>query len=102
MLFRGERVIVTMEQSALARRFPQSGTVTADSGLLAALKALRLKLAEKEKVPAFVIFSNATLEDMAKKQPKNMAEFRTVSGVGAVKGQRYGDLFLKELERHRK
>ena len=73
VLFRGERVIVTMEQSALARRFPQSGTVTADSGLLAALKALRLKLAEKEKVPAFVIFSNATLEDMAKKQPKNMA-----------------------------
>ena len=69
VLFRGERVIVTMEQSALARRFPQSGTVTADSGLLAALKALRLKLAEKEKVPAFVIFSNATLEDMAKKQP---------------------------------
>ena len=102
VLFRGERVIVTMEKSALARRFPQSGTVTADSGLLAALKALRLKLAEKEKVPAFVIFSNATLEDMAKKQPKNMAEFRTVSGVGAVKGQRYGDLFLKELERHRK
>ena len=102
VLFRGERVIVTMEQSALARRFPQSGTVTADSGLLAALKALRLKLAEKEKVPAFVIFSNATLEDMAKKQPKNMAEFRTVSGVGAVKAQRYGDVFLKELTRHEK
>ena len=102
VLFRGERVIVTMEQSALARRFPQSGTVTADSGLLAALKALRLKLAEKEKVPAFVIFSNATLEDMAKKQPKNMAEFRTVSGVGAVKAQRYGDVFLKELKRHEK
>ena len=102
ILFRGRAVTVTMEETALRERFPQSGTVAADSSLLSDLKALRLKLAEKEKVPAFVIFSNATLEDMAKKQPKNMAEFRTVSGVGAVKGQRYGDLFLKELERHRK
>ena len=102
VLFRGERVIVTMEQSALARRFPQSGTVTADSGLLAAMKALRTELAKKEQVPAYVIFSNATLEDMAKKQPKNMADFRAVSGVGAVKAQRYGDVFLKELERHGK
>ena len=73
----------------------------ADSKLLADLKALRKRLAEKEKVPAFVIFSNATLEDMAKKQPKTMDEFLTVSGIGRVKAQRYGTAFLKELEKHR-
>ncbi|MDO5546630.1 MAG: DNA helicase RecQ [Eubacteriales bacterium] len=101
VLFRGQAVTVTMEENALNQRFPQSGTVTADSGLLADLKALWLKLAAKEKVPAFVIFSNATLEDMAKKQPKTMEEFLTVSGVGAVKAQRYGTAFLKELEKHR-
>ena len=102
VLFRGQTVTVTMEEGVLAQRFPQSGTVTADSRLLTALKALRKRLAEQESVPAFVVFSNATLEDMAKKQPKTMAEFLTVSGVGAVKAQRYGTAFLKELEKHRK
>ena len=102
VLFRGQTVTVTMEETALARRFPQSGTVVADSRLLTDLKALRTRLAAEEKVPAFVVFSNATLEDMAKKQPKTMAEFLTVSGVGAVKAQRYGTAFLKELEKHRK
>ena len=101
ILFRGRAVTVTMEETALRERFPQSGTVIADSKLLANLKALRKRLAEKEKVPAFVIFSNATLEDMAKKQPKTMDEFLTVSGIGRVKAQRYGTAFLKELEKHR-
>ena len=101
ILFRGRAVTVTMEEKALRARFPQSGTVIADSKLLANLKALRKRLAEKEKVPAFVIFSNATLEDMAKKQPKTMDEFLTVSGIGRVKAQRYGTAFLKELEKHR-
>ena len=101
ILFRGRAVTVTMEEKALRERFPQSGTVIADSKLLANLKALRKRLAEKEKVPAFVIFSNATLEDMAKKQPKTMDEFLTVSGIGRVKAQRYGTAFLRELEKHR-
>ena len=101
ILFRGRAVTVTMEEKALRERFPQSGTVIADSKLLANLKALRKRLAEKEKVPAFVIFSNATLEDMAKKQPKTMDEFLTVSGIGRVKAQRYSTAFLKELEKHR-
>ena len=101
ILFRGRAVTVTMEEKALRERFPQSGTVIADSKLLADLKALRKRLAEEEKVPAFVIFSNATLEDMAKKQPKTMDEFLTVSGIGRVKAQRYGTAFLKELEKHR-
>ena len=101
ILFRGRAVTVTMEEKALRERFPQSGTVIADSKLLADLKALRKRLAEKEKVPAFVIFSNATLEDMTKKQPKTMDEFLTVSGIGRVKAQRYGTAFLKELEKHR-
>ena len=101
ILFRGRAITVTMEEKALRERFPQSGTVIADSNLLANLKALRKRLAEKEKVPAFVIFSNATLEDMAKKQPKTMDEFLTVSGIGRVKAQRYGTAFLKELEKHR-
>ena len=101
VLFRGEPVSVTMDEAELRQRFPLSGTVTADSKLLADLKALRRKIAEKDHVPAFVIFSNATLEDMAVKQPMTMEAFLTVSGVGSLKAQRYGTAFLKELEKHR-
>ena len=93
--------------SAFREYFPTKGLFENEvypgiPALLADLKALRTTLAKKDQVPAYVIFSNATLEDMAKKQPKTMAEFLTVSGVGAVKAQRYGDAFLGELKKHKK
>ena len=97
VLFRGEPVTVTMDEGELNRRFPMSGTVAADSKLLTALKALRTRLAKEEKVPAYVIFSNTTLEDMAAKQPKTMEQFLNVSGVGAVKAERYGNAFLEAI-----
>ena len=78
-----------------------SGTVAADSRLLLELKELRAQLAKKEKVPAYVIFTNATLEDMAAKLPRTMEAFLTVSGVGAVKAERYGKPFLKLLKKYR-
>lgn len=62
--------------------------------LLMKFKELRLKIAAENKVPAFVIFSDATLIDMCKKKPKNKAEMLEVSGVGDVKFERYGELFL--------
>ena len=66
-------------------------------GLYAALKKLRAELAEKEGVPAFVIFSNATLEDMVRRCPHTSEEFLKVSGVGQHKAKRYGDEFLAAI-----
>ena len=97
VLFQGQSVTVTGEETDLNRRFPLSGSVAADSGLLTALKALRTKLAKAENVPAYVVFSNATLEDMARIQPKTEAQLLSVCGVGAVKAQRYGQAFLELL-----
>lgn len=97
VLFRKEPVSVTLDEAELERRFPQSGSVAADSRVLTALKDLRGQLAKKEQVPAYIVFSNATLEDMAAKLPRTMEEFLEVSGVGIVKAQRYGAEFLKLL-----
>ena len=69
----------------------------ADDGLLSALKALRSELARAENVPAYIVFSNATLTDMADKKPQTMAEFLTVAGVGQVKAARYGEQFLRKI-----
>ena len=59
------------------------------------LKELRARLAREAGIPAYVVFSNATLTDMAKKRPKTMSEFKRVSGVGELKASWYGKDFLK-------
>ena len=99
VLFRGKPVMITLDEAEMGEKFPRSGTVETDSRLLAALKALRSRLAKEEKVPAYVIFSNATLEDMAGKAPKTMEQFLEVSGVGEVKAHRYGKAFLDEIKK---
>ena len=65
--------------------------------LLAALKALRFRIAQEQGVPAYIVFSNATLLDMAAKRPGSMQELLEVSGVGHVKAERYGAAFLNEI-----
>ena len=72
----------------------------ADDTLFDALKALRLKLAREANVAAFVVFSNAALRDMASRQPRTMAAFLEVSGVGEVKAARYGEAFLAVIREH--
>ena len=69
-----------------------------DEGLLQILKELRAKLALRRGVPAYVIFSNVTLQDMAARKPRTPAEFREVNGVGQYKANQYGKLFLTAIE----
>lgn len=66
-----------------------------DDGLLAALREKRTQLAREAQVPAYIVFSNATLADMAVKRPTTMEEFMQVAGVGEVKAERYGIEFLR-------
>lgn len=71
-----------------------------DSGLLSVLKDLRLRLSREANVPAYVIFSNATLQDMAEKAPRTIDEFLRVNGVGQYKAEQYGKAFLTEINRY--
>ena len=66
-----------------------------DPALFDALKARRYELASAQRIPAYAVFSDATLRDMVKKRPKTKEEFRRVSGVGEVKAARYGKDFLR-------
>lgn len=81
-----------------------SGAVAAEEygDLFDGLKELRGKLAKEAGIPAYVVFSNATLIDMAKKQPKTMSEFRRVSGVGEIKAAWYGKVFLDYIRNFEK
>ena len=68
-----------------------------DPDLLAALKALRSRLSRETGLPAYQIFSNATLEDMARKRPLTQEQFLQVSGVGARKAHKYAHDFLEVI-----
>lgn len=68
-----------------------------DEELYQRLRALRMKLAKQSAVPAFVVFSDATLKSMAHIRPQNREQFLTVSGVGEYKCKTYGAVFVKEI-----
>lgn len=71
-----------------------------DKDLLDELKQLRRKLAIEKNVPAYIIFSDATLTDMCKKLPMTPEEFLTVSGVGKTKLAQYGEIFLDTINNY--
>jgi ATP-dependent DNA helicase RecQ len=70
------------------------------SSLLTALKELRLRLARERQVPAYLIFSDRTLLDMAQRRPRDEIEFSRVSGVGAAKLAAFGEIFLHTIREH--
>ena len=75
------------------------GDGDAEAGLFDRLRALRKQLADDRGVPAYVVFSDKTLQDMAERRPRTRAAFLEVHGVGQKKLDQYGDQFLAELGR---
>jgi ATP-dependent DNA helicase RecQ len=68
-----------------------------DKTLLSKLKTLRAELAKAQSLPAYIIFHDSALLDMCVKTPKNKDEFSKISGVGAQKLAKYGDIFINEI-----
>ena len=68
-----------------------------DDPLYAALKKWRLQRATADDLPAYVVFHNATLAEIAGRRPRDLSELGTVPGVGPTKLQRYGDEVLAVL-----
>lgn len=82
------------EEKAAKTRSAYSLQTQADEQLWNALKQLRYQLAEKEKTPAYIIFTDAALEDMVELKPTTMEEFAQVRGVGQIKLEKYGRTFI--------
>ena len=98
VLYHGQKVTMMVRKEPEEQKIVVSRLAGASAELYDALKELRGELAKENNVPAYVIFSNATLSDMAKKAPKNMSEFRKVSGVGEIKAAWYGKKFLQRIK----
>jgi ATP-dependent DNA helicase RecQ len=87
------------------RRSPTSGEEGggrlsgADEELFERLRELRRSVADRQGVPAYVVFNDRTLKGMATRRPRSSMELLEVPGVGEVKLERYGALFLEEISR---
>lgn len=68
-----------------------------DAPLLSALKAKRRALAEQASVPAYIIFPDRTLIEMAESRPETLDDMARINGIGAKKLERYGDAFLSVI-----
>ncbi len=72
-----------------------------DRDLFEELRKLRQELARKKSMPAYIVFSDAALRDMARKRPSSPSEFLGVSGVGYKKLEQYGEMMLDLIRRYR-
>lgn len=93
---RGERADTGRKASLRGKNAP-----LANPDVFEKLKALRRELADRQGVPAFVIFTDATLREMSALLPTSNEEFLRVPGVGAEKLKRYGEQFISEIAKYK-
>ena len=100
VLYFGEQVeVLVLKQEEKLQKLDDDGMTEDERELFDLLRQCRSALAREHGVAPFMIFSNATLIDMAKKRPTNMTGFKRVSGVGEMKASWYGKEFLKVLKK---
>ena len=100
VLFRGRqvsRLIKREPEEEIPEKNREKKLSGEDADLFEILKEVRSTLAKEAGVPPFVVFSNATLADMAKKKPINLTAFKKVSGVGELKANWYGKAFVERI-----
>lgn len=101
VLFKGRKVSLTLpvekdtqKTKTVAKR---GASVEKKSGLFEHLRSIRSAIAKEQGVPAYLVFSDATLREMEKYVPRTEAEMLQISGVGTRKMEVYGDQFIAEI-----
>ena len=105
VLYRGRTVSMLMRREDLTPKHEKAARAVdrtyddtpVDGDVFESLRALRRRLAAEEGIPAYMVFSDATLRDMARRMPQSEDEFLDVSGVGRHKAEKYGKVFLEAL-----
>ena len=91
-----------LEMNLAKEEQPKRATVTEDDvanpALFAQLQIVRRELADAQKVPAYIVFNDASLREMTSQLPQTASEFTKISGVGQVKLEKYGTAFLEVIQ----
>ncbi len=95
-----KKIKLTKPVIALETKTRHVGEISCDEGLFERLRELRKRLADEHDVPAYIVFSDVALRQMARNYPQTESEFTRISGVGEKKLREYGEVFLGEIAAH--
>ncbi|MDR0533306.1 MAG: DNA helicase RecQ [Verrucomicrobiales bacterium] len=91
---------IVLSAGAAKRHAVKTGEIECDEELFGRLRALRKKIADEQQVPAYIIFGDVTLRQMARFYPLNANEFGRLSGVGERKLGEFCDPFTAEIKKY--
>jgi len=99
-----ERKPITLTQPMTAppekEKVPRAGEITCDEELFERLRQLRKRVADERNVPAYIIFSDVSLRQMARHYPSDDEQMARINGVGEKKLKEFGAVFLSEIAAH--
>lgn len=90
----------TVERKSSAKQKKEKGKLSSsgpDQQLFEVLRQLRRQLADERNVPPYIVFSDATLQELVRIKPKTLAQMRSIYGIGDNKLQQYGRLFMDAI-----
>jgi ATP-dependent DNA helicase RecQ len=95
-----KKITLTKPVTAPETQTHHVGEITCDEVLFERLRELRKRLADERDVPAYIVFSDVALRQMARNYPESERDFARISGVGEKKLREYGEVFLGEIAAH--
>jgi ATP-dependent DNA helicase RecQ len=95
-----KKITLTKPVTAPETKTHHVGEIACDEVLFERLRELRKRLADERDVPAYIIFSDVALRQMARNYPESERDFARISGVGEKKLREYGEVFLNEIALH--
>jgi ATP-dependent DNA helicase RecQ len=99
ILFGRERIMALRKEKAKEKTARERDEFEEyDRTLFERLRNVRKRIAEGQKVPPYIIFSDRTLHEMCRRFPSTLSDMRKISGVGDAKLERYGEDFIKEIK----
>jgi ATP-dependent DNA helicase RecQ len=95
-----KKITLTKPVAAPETKTHHVGEISCDEVLFERLRELRKKLADERDVPAYIVFSDVALRQMARNYPESENDFARISGVGEKKLREFGEVFLNEIALH--
>jgi ATP-dependent DNA helicase RecQ len=95
-----KKVTLTKPVTAPEKQARHVGEIACDETLFERMRELRKKIADECGVPAYIIFSDVSLRQMARNYPESASDFARISGVGEKKLREFGEVFLNEIALH--
>jgi ATP-dependent DNA helicase RecQ len=95
-----KKITLTKPVTAPETKTRHVGEISCDEVLFERLRELRKRLADERDVPAYIIFSDVALRQMARNYPESERDFARISGVGEKKLREFGEVFLGEIAAH--